>query len=389
MSCAKRGKDKKMAKGHTSDPYRRLTKWMIALLILLVLFATGYVLLDQYQKGEHARLQAQVDEKNAQLIAEHDAAQAALDKELSQKEVKEMPAPAAGGWDIIDASAFPVGDGEIVTSTRLEALSGGLLLLNRWHELPGDFGIAEQTLKSVGEETAFRVPVSSRAVSLFPAAIASLDTMIKDAGEQGLMYYIVRQGYRTMATQTEFWNKELARHPNRTGTGLIEAARQAVSFPGTSDYQSGFSFELDVYSRDDSVINATDFQTTDQARFVNDNGWKYGIIFRYPMQSYPYPETVDKSYVTGMNPGLKLDTYRYVGIPHAAVMHIEGLCLEEYIDYLVEHPHIFVYEDGAAKFEIYRVPETGVDQPLQIPAAAASYTVSTDNMGGLICAITY
>ena len=378
-----------MAKVLTSDLYCCLNKWMIAFLILLVLFATGYVLLNQYQKGEQARLQQRIEEENAKLIAEHESAQAALDEELSQKEEKEMPLPAQSGWDIVDASAFPVGDGEIVTATRLDALSGGLMLLNRWHELPGDFGMAEQTLKSVGEETAFRVPVSSRSVSLFPGAIAALDTMIKDAGDQGLEFYIVRQGYRTMATQTEYWNNELARHPNRAGTGLIEAARLAVSFPGTSDYQSGFSFEMDVYSRDDSVINAMAFQTTEQARFVNENGWKYGIIFRFPTQGYPYPDTVDKSYATGMNPSLKMDAYRYVGIPHATVMHIEKLCLEEYLDYLVEHPHIFVYEDGATKYEIYRVPETGVDQPLQIPAAAESYIVSTDNIGGLICAITY
>ena len=57
---------------------------MIAFLILLVLFATGYVLLNQYQKGEQARLQQRSEEEIAMLIAEHEAAQAALDEELSQ-----------------------------------------------------------------------------------------------------------------------------------------------------------------------------------------------------------------------------------------------------------------------------------------------------------------
>ena len=50
-----------------------------------------------------------------------------------------------------------------------------------------------------------------------------------------------------------------------------------------------------------------------------------------------------------------MDAYRYVGIPHSTVMHIKGFCLEEYIDYLVEYPHIQVFNDGTLKHEIFRI----------------------------------
>lgn len=378
-----------MANTEKRDPYRNLVKIMLALLVLLVLLGTGYLVLDSYQKGERAKAQQRIDEENAQLVSNYQQAVAEWQKKNVKKEVEGLPEPKASGWDIIDASAFPVESGQTVTTTRLDALTGGLMLLNRWHELPADFAMAEQGLKSVGEVTKFKVPVKDRTVSLFPKAIDALDTFIKDAKEAGLEYYIVRQGYRSMATQTDYWTKELARHPDREGEGLVEAARQKVSYPGTSDYQSGFSFEMGVYSRDDSVINTTAYQTTEQAKYLNENGWKYGLIFRFPTQGYPSDDTADKSYVTGLSSGIKMDAYRFVGIPHAAIMNHLGLCLEEYIDYLVSHPHILVYLDGALKYEIYRIPETGTDQTHDIPANAADFFVSTDNMGGLVCAISY
>ncbi len=378
-----------MANTEKRDPYRNLVKIMLALLVLLVLLGTGYLVLDSYQKGERAKAQQRIDEENARLVESYQQAVAERQKKIEEMEVEGLPEPKASGWDIVDASAFPVESGQTVTTTRLDALTGGLMLLNRWHELPADFSMAEQMLKSVGEVTNFKVPVKDRTVSLFPKAIEALEAFVNDAKAAGLEYYIVREGYRSMATQTDLWNKELARHPNREGEGLVEAARQKVSYPGTSDYQSGLSFEMGVYSRDDSVVNTTPYQTTDQAKYLNENGWKYGFVFRFPTQGYPSDDTADKSYVTGLSGSIRMDAYRFVGVPHAAVMNHLGLCLEEYIDYLVSHPHILVYLDGALKYEIYRIPETGAEQAHDIPANAADFFVSTDNMGGLVCAISY
>lgn len=378
-----------MANTQKKDPYRNLIQIMLALLVLLVLLGTGYLVLDSYQKGERVKAQQRVDEENARLLSEHQQAVAALEQKMAQKQEVGLPEPRAEGWDIIDASALPVAGGRTVTTSRLDALSGGLMLLNRWHALPSDFAMAEQTIKSVGEVTNFKVPVKDRTVSLMPRAIEALKALVDAAKAEGIEYYIVRSGYRSMETQTKYWNDELARHTNREGDALIEAARNKVSYPGTSDYQSAFSFEMGVYSRDDSVINTSKFQTTDQARFLNENGWKYGLIFRFPSQGYPTAETVDKSYITGISSSIQMDAYRYVGIPHAAVMKELNLCLEEYIDYLAAHPHIMVYQDGALKYEIYRVPETVEDRTHDIPANAADFFVSTDNMGGLVCAISY
>ena len=65
------------------------------------------------------------------------------------------------------------------------------------------------------------------------------------------------------------------------------------------------------------------------------------------------------------------------------------MCLEEYIEYLMAHPHIAVYSDGTLKYEIYRMEGGYSDTAVTVPYGAASYSASTDNMDGLIVAITY
>ena len=111
------------------------------------------------------------------------------------------------------------------------------------------------------------------------------------------------------------------------------------------------------------------------------------------MQGYPNATLTDKSYKTGQNS--KLSIYRYVGVPNAAVMHIMNFCMEEYIEYLIAHPHIAVYKDGELKYEIIRVTDySGGDATVNVTRAAREVIVSVDNMqgngmGGLIVAMAY
>jgi hypothetical protein len=121
---------------------------------------------------------------------------------------------------------------------------------------------------------------------------------------------------------------------------------------------------------------------------MNEHCWEYGIVFRFPLNSWPLPTSTDKSFVTGISSQMNL--YRYVGKGHAAVMHHMDFCLEEYIQYLTEHPHVALFEDGKLKYEIYRqyvgdVPSFDV----QITGRARNYVSSLDNMGGVITVFEY
>ncbi len=379
-----------MSNTKKADPYRRLLRWTIILLVLLALLATAYVLMDKYQQGERDRAAQRIEEENKVLIEDYNKRRAEFQaSQQTTGQTKPLPTPKESGWDVLDLSDFPVKAERDVAATREEMLLGGLLLVNRWHAMPPDFTLAEPHLKSIGTETSFRVGVTGREVQVLEPVIKALDAMIGDAKKAGLESYIVRQGYRTATEQTEIWNKELALYADRySGDALTEKARVRVAYPGTSDYHTGMSVFMDVYNRNDSELNKMAFQTTDQAKWMNEHAAEYGFIFRFPVQGYPDASTVDKSYITGIN--LKdMDVYRYVGIPHAMTMKALGMCLEEYIDYLIAHPHIAVYQDGVMKYEIYRVPGGNEDATISLTAGAKEYSVSTDNMNGLVVAMVY
>jgi hypothetical protein len=71
-------------------------------------------------------------------------------------------------------------------------------------------------------------------------------------------------------------------------------------------------------------------------------------------------------------------------------MRILDYCLEEYVEFLVDHPHICLYEDGALRYEVYRITaEDAATYELPVPNPASGYTASLDNLGGVVMAYTY
>ena len=122
---------------------------------------------------------------------------------------------------------------------------------------------------------------------------------------------------------------------------------------------------------------------------MNENCWKYGIVFRFPLNGWPLESYSDKSFKTGVS--MKLNLYRYVGKGNAAIMHYMDFTLEEYIEYLVEHPHLALFENGVLKYEVYRQPVGDGDTVnVQLTAKAKdSYQTSLDNMGAVITVFSY
>lgn len=377
-----------MSNVQKADPYRKLLKVVIALLVLFVLLVTAYLLLESYRRGQYEKEQRRVIEANNQMIEEYNQQVLAQRSEQKPDIAPEWPAHKAEGIDIISLKGFAVKGEQPLSVSRAQALSGGLMVVNRWYALPADFSVVEAEIDSIMTLTDRRVPTEKRELSLFPVAIQALDQMLKDAKADGLENFLVRGAYRTMATQQEIWDREVARHAGRLdGEQLLEQARKLVSEPGRSDYQSGMSVFMDAYSNNDPVLNRAEFQETKQAQWINENGYKYGFVFRFPTAGYPAPGTVDKSYKTGID--LEMDAYRYVGIPHAFVMREMGFCLEEYIEYLIENGHIAVYEDDKLVYEIFRVEENATQTDVLIPAGAVDTTFSSDNTGGLVVAVSY
>ena len=286
-------------------------------------------------------------------------------------------------WRLEDKGSAGLRDTRSETVSRADALNGGLLLVNTWHSLPSDF--SEDGLISV---TSLKISAADHNVKLFPVAAQALSETLEAAKEAGMEHYIVREGYRSVSDQEELFNQKMAKLTSKySGTKLLEMTKKEVNYPGTSDYHSGMSFRMDLYQ---SGVTFPKFQSaSEQGAWLTANCWKYGIIFRFPTKDFPNASWEDKSYITGVSSQLNL--YRYVGKAHSAVMKITGMCLEEYIQFLMDHPHICVYVGGELRYEVVRLSAASTLTSYTIPVAntASSYQYSLDNMEGIVVAYTY
>ncbi len=379
-----------MAKRQKTSAYGILVRILIVLFVLALICGGGYVLMDQSIKAQEEENAARAEEQNRKLEEDYqqalqeEAAQAAIEAE----EAAQWPAPTKqSGWEIVDLTGYSVKNATQVTVSRQDLLTGGMMLLNHWHSQPDDFPVSEV---AAVYSTTKNIPVSGSSVRLFPNAIAALEKLLlaaKDAGYEG---YVINEGFRESSQQWEYYEKEAQKYENTLfGDALVEKVRQTVNYPGTSEYQSGFSFMVDRYLKDSPIMDSK-FQDLEMSDWLLEHSWEYGIIFRFPVQGYPNNTVTDKSYKTGETK--KLSIYRYVGEANAAVMHIMNFCMEEYIEYLMAHPHIAVYKDGVLRYEITRIDigsNTGSVTVEINRQCMGSYTASIDNTGGVIVAMSY
>ena len=337
-----------------------------------------------------AKQQADVVRQNQEIQAEYEA----TILELQNQKAVEPSNPAwpehkSEGWDVIDLTNYPLENQTAVASTRADLMTGGMLLLNEWHSRPDDFD--DTKITSVGKYLGGNSKIQTKDynVSLFPVASDALLEAINAAKDEGLEHFLVEEGYRSWETQNTYFQNRMQKLAEKySGDTLIAMTKKEVNYPGTSEFNSGLAFTLRLYDKSNPEVAKPKYSTTEQGKWMNRNCWKYGLIFRFPLSAWPLDETQDKSFKTGVS--VKLNLYRYVGKGNAAVMHYYDFCMEEYIEYLQEHPHIAVFEDGVLKYEIYR-QYVGDAQSfnLQLTRNARSYSASLDNMGAVITVFEY
>ncbi len=110
-----------------------------------------------------------------------------------------------------------------------------------------------------------------------------------------------------------------------------------------------------------------------EGAWLEKNAWKYGFILRYPK---------DKVRITGIQ--YEPWHFRYVGLPHSAVMYKNNLVLEEYLDMLKEKENITVeVEEEQYHIRYYRATR---DTTVYIPEQGQT-EISGDNMDGVIVTV--
>ena len=360
---------------------------LIAALAVICFLINPLVIQPQRDAIKQANAQAKAEVEEANRLAEIE-----YQKELSELESKsKIPtypdwpeATVKEGFELIDLSSIPLEHQTAETHYRADLMYNGMLLVNAWHSRPADFDESIATSVAKAYSGAEKIQAKDNNVRLLPTALLALHDVLIAAKEAGQEHYLVEEGFRSYKTQEEYYNNKWTKLSSKyEGDALKAAVLKEVNYPGTSEYNSGLAFELRLYDKNDADVAIPKYSTTAQAKWMNENCWKYGIVFRFPQNAWPLETSTDKSFKTGVSKRLNL--YRYVGKGNAAVMHYMDFTMEEYIEYLEEHPHIALYEDGHVKYEIYR-QVVGDQDPIdvQLTANTSVYESSLDNMGGVI-----
>lgn len=176
---------------------------------------------------------------------------------------------------------------------------------------------------------------------------------------------LVCAGYRSQEEQQALWDNALSNHG-------IEYTRQYFSQPGSSEHHTGLAVDFAFYQVDKQC--SYEFDGSGDSQWILEHCWEYGFVQRYPLSK------VD---ITGISE--EAWHFRYVGQPHATLMHQKDLCLEEYIALLQTYPwdgeHL-VETVAGTEYEIWYCPADNIQVPTQ-----GTYTLSGNHQGGCIVTV--
>lgn len=200
-----------------------------------------------------------------------------------------------------------------------------LMLLNNDYELPEDFEwdlVYWKNGKSV-DALSLNYPEYDSVDAVDRAAYQPLKDLFNAAEDAGVPLELV-SAYRSISLQDRLFTRSVNSYMNQgyTKQQAIEKANYARTFSGTSEHNTGLGFDI---LQKGSYYLTTQFESTEQFKWLTENAENYGFILRYQK---------DKTDITGIM--YEPWHFRYVGVEHAKKINELGICLEEYIEYLEE-----------------------------------------------------
>lgn len=172
-------------------------------------------------------------------------------------------------------------------------------------------------------------------------------------------------GWRSQAEQQQIWDDSMAERGERF-------THQYVAVPGCSEHQTGFAIDLGKAAEQIDFIRP-DFPYDGVCGAFRRLAPKYGFIERYQKGKEPITRISHEPW-----------HFRYVGVPHAKLMVENGLCLEEYRDFLRQSPRRVLMENGHMA-QVFYVPAAGEITDVTLPEGC--FQVSGDNVEGFIITV--
>ena len=178
----------------------------------------------------------------------------------------------------------------------------------------------------------------------------------------GITNVIIRDAFRSLSGQQQIFDT-MVRRWGRTG------ALGWAALPGHSEHHTGFAIDFGVRR----AGNIEMFDGTGAFSWIPRNSHNFGFILRYPQ---------NRTSITRTN--FEPWHYRFVGIPHAAIMRANNWVLEEYIEnirgYTYEEPLLFTFND--IEYMIYFTTDLEIRLPYDV-----EFTISGNNIDGFIVTI--
>lgn len=236
---------------------------------------------------------------------------------------------------------------EITLDLRNDVYQGDLLLVNKEYPVHAE-GVRKDIVRLADERDLNRgYGILDRDIQLSRKVAEAFRQMVEAAAEEGVRYFLISSGYRDFDKQQQLY---------------VEKGSDYALPAGHSEHNLGLS--LDIGSSLGAMSEAP------EGAWLQENAWKYGFILRYPK---------NKVNITGIQ--YEPWHFRYVGLPHSAIMHHKDLVLEQYLELLREEKRIGVDLDGI-HYSVTYYPATS-NANVFIPEEG-EYEISGDNMDGVI-----
>ncbi|MFF2885999.1 D-alanyl-D-alanine carboxypeptidase family protein [Paenibacillus sp. NPDC057967] len=242
-------------------------------------------------------------------------------------------------------------DGFTIDVSQEMIYRGDLLLINKDHPVPDGIDAESEAVSLVrNPELIDGFGVLDNRVLLSPRLAGKFSRMVKDAAQEGVSSFLISSGFRNKADQEELY---------RT------LGAQIANPPGYSEHNVGLS--MDIGSSQAEMSRAP------EGKWLIDHSWKYGFVLRFPE---------DKTAITGVQ--FEPWHFRYVGLPHSAIMKEKNLVLEEYLDYLKEQNSVST-SIGEDRYQVFYYPVSR-DHKIDVPVRG-EYEVSGNNQDGVIVTV--
>lgn len=231
--------------------------------------------------------------------------------------------------------------------TQDQVYQGDLLLVNKQYPVHEDSVKSDIVTLFDQKDLVQGYGLLDTSIRLSESVAHKFNKMIKAAEKDGVNHFLISSGYRDFEEQERLYEEK--------GSDYALPAQY-------SEHNLGLS--LDIGSSQSEMSKAP------EGKWLEKNAWKYGFILRYPK---------DKTEITG----IKYEPwhFRYVGLPHSAIIYEKGIVLEQYLDLLKENSEISTVVDGKT-YTVNYYPVSGYTS-IKIPKEG-QYKTSGDNMDGVI-----